>query len=358
MLTGLETPALVLDEPVFQANVNAMAAHAEAHQIGLRPHAKTHKCKAIATAQIKAGALGICTAKLGEAEALAGETIQDILVTSPQVTDAQFERIAALARTIEHLSVTVDHPEMCERLIRALGTAERKPGLFVDIDVGTRRTGAAPGDASTRLARMITEAGFPFRGFQAYAGHVMHIKDRAERAEAAREASFLLQKAVDAAHAVGLSVPVRSGGGTGTYDLDTGHALSELQVGSYIFMDREYLELEQDGLFKPALFVLTTVISANQQGFVTTDAGFKSFATDGPRPWVHAGAPEGSRYFFMGDEHGGVKLPEGATLNPGDRLLITVPHCDPTVNLYDRYHLVRDNALIGTWPIEARGRSQ
>ena len=358
MYADIATPALILDEARFQTNVAAMAAHAALHDIALRPHAKTHKCKTIAEAQIAAGAHGICVAKLGEAEALAGGTVQDILVTSPLVSPAQFERAAALAQTIERLSLVVDHPGICAALLKALAPAGKKPDLFVDLDVGTRRTGAAPGEASTRLARMISEAGFRFAGFQAYAGHVMHLQKRAERAEAAREAGFRLEAAIDAAHAAGLSVPVRTGGGTGTYDMDVGRAYSELQVGSYIFMDREYLEIEHKPLFEPSLFVLTTVISANQKGFVTTDAGFKSFATDGPRPWIHHGAPEGAKYFFMGDEHGGVQLPEAATLAPGDRLLVTVPHCDPTVNLYDRYHLVRDNALIGTWPIEARGRSQ
>jgi D-serine deaminase-like pyridoxal phosphate-dependent protein len=166
----------------------------------------------------------------------------------------------------------------------------------------------------------------------------------------------LLAKSGHAAHII-------SGGGTGTFDIDPdAHVLSELQVGSYIFMDKQYNDVwEKPGdrvPFEVSLFVQTTVISANRPGLATTDAGFKSFATDAGPPLLASGAPNGATYFFFGDEQGGITYPrDGAMLTPGDIVTCIVPHCDPTVNLYDVYHCVRGDTLEAIWPIEARGKS-
>lgn len=364
-LKDIPTPALVLDLDAFEANIKRMADHAASHGIKLRPHAKTHKCSRIAKAQITAGAVGICTAKLGEAEALAAEGIGDILLTSPIVRDDSIQRAIALAGHIERLAVTVDDAQVAQRIADAAAAAETNLDIMVDLDVGTRRTGIAPGDASTALAQQVHQAShLHFRGFQAYAGHVMHIEDYDDRRTAADKAAVELARAVSCAEAAGMTVTDISGGGTGTYDMDAVQGrFTELQVGSYIFMDREYLDLHGpeggEMAFPPSLFVYTTVISANQQGFVTTDGGFKSFATDGPKPMIHAGAPEGAKYFFMGDEHGGVAFKDPSqSLARGAVLQVTVPHCDPTVNLYDAYHCVRGDDVVETWPIEARGKSQ
>jgi D-serine deaminase-like pyridoxal phosphate-dependent protein len=155
-----------------------------------------------------------------------------------------------------------------------------------------------------------------------------------------------------------------SGGGTGTCHIDPdADVLTELQAGSYVFMDREYNDVwtkaGERPPFETSLFVQTTVISANTDGIATTDAGLKSFATDAGVPVIAEGAPEGAAYFYFGDEQGGVlfknkpdKLAVGAVLS------CVVPHCDPTVNLYDHYHVVRGDKLEAIWPIEARGRSQ
>src|SRR5262249_3196691 len=151
--------------------------------------------------------------------------------------------------------------------------------------------------------------------------------------------------------------------GTGTFDIDPdAHVLTELQVGSYIFMDKQYNEVwEKPGdrvPFESSLFVQSTVISANREGLATTDAGFKSFATDAGTPKLSSGAPAGAAYFFFGDEQGGIAYSKDTgSLKPGDVVRCVVPHCDPTVNLYDRYHLVRGDTLEAIWPVDARGRS-
>ncbi len=361
----ISTPALILNLDRFEANLDRMAAHCASNNLILRPHAKTHKCSTIAKAQLKRGAQGICTAKLGEAEALAAEGITDILVTSPQVTDSAFARAIALAKTIDHLCLVVDHPDCVARLNKACAAADFTLTVMVDLNVGTGRTGANVGKASTDLALMVDQSSnLSLRGFQAYAGHVMHIEYFDDRKEAAAQSAAMMRTALDAAAEAGLTIDIVSGGGTGTFDIEPSLGMiTELQAGSYCVMDREYLDLhgpaDPVATFDPALFVDVTIISANQDGYVTTDGGFKSFATDGPKPVIHEGAPDGSKYFFMGDEHGGIKLPDGANGLPlGSRAAITVPHCDPTVNLYDQIHIVQNGQLVDIWPIEARGKSQ
>ncbi|HUB96664.1 MAG TPA: DSD1 family PLP-dependent enzyme, partial [Stellaceae bacterium] len=160
----------------------------------------------------------------------------------------------------------------------------------------------------------------------------------------------------------GIAVPIVTGGGTGTFDLDPeGRIFTELQVGSYVFMDVQYRQALADGRntlpFETALYVGTAVVSANHASHVTTDAGLKSFATEGPPPEPASGAPPGSRYEFFGDEHGRLILPPGSQKPElAARIECVTPHCDPTVNLYDVYHVVDGDRLVEIWPVDARGK--
>jgi D-serine deaminase-like pyridoxal phosphate-dependent protein len=184
-----------------------------------------------------------------------------------------------------------------------------------------------------------------------------------ERRSLSLQAMKELGELRDALTKAGHPPKILSGGGTGTFDIDPdAHVLTELQVGSYIFMDKQYIDVwEKPGErvpFESSLTVQTTVISANRAGLATTDGGFKSFATDAGPPMLASGAPPGAAYFFFGDEQGGITYPrDGALLKPGDVVSCVVPHCDPTVNLYDAYHCVRGDTLEAIWPIEGRGRS-
>jgi D-serine deaminase-like pyridoxal phosphate-dependent protein len=163
--------------------------------------------------------------------------------------------------------------------------------------------------------------------------------------------------------AAGIPCPIVSGGGTGTFNIDPeARVLTELQAGSYIFMDKQYGEVRIANAaplsFEMSLFVQTTVISKTTPGLATTDAGLKSFATEAGAPIISSGAPEGANYFFFGDEQGGIILGGAEKALPlGAVLRCVVPHCDPTVNLYDAYHVVDGDRLVDIWPIEARGRS-
>jgi D-serine deaminase-like pyridoxal phosphate-dependent protein len=356
----LNTPALVVDIEALERNIAAMAAFAAAAGLKLRPHAKTHKSVEIAARQVAAGAVGVCCAKLGEAEALAAGGVENILITSPVVGAAGVERLAALASRSPGLMAAVDHPDAVDALA-ACGAALT---LLVDIDPGIHRTGVADADAAVSLAHKIADAtNLTFGGVQFYCGSQQHIEAFADRREAIAERTAYLTTIIDRLKAEGLAPAIISGGGTGSHAIDLAlRVFTELQVGSYVFMDRQYgdCDLSGDGAarFETALMVDARVISANHPFMVTVDAGFKAFATEAGSPPILAGAPAGSTYHFMGDEHGCVIPPRGeAPPKLGDVVTFAAPHCDPTVNLYEAYHLVRGDTLVAIWPIEARGRS-
>ena len=359
----LPTPALVLDLDAFERNVARMAEHCKVNGLGIRPHSKTHKSVTIAKAQIAAGALGLCCAKLGEAEAMAAGGIESLLITSPVVTAQGIERLIALNAKLPDLMVVIDNPENARMLAAAAAEEKRALKVLVDLDVGLHRTGIRRGADALDLAELIDAAEFlELRGLQAYAGHLMHIHDFAERREKSLGAMKMLGEQRDALKAKGLCCDIVSGGGTGSYNIDPeAKVLTELQGGSYIFMDKQYNDVALGNgasfPFETSLFVQMSVVSNNTRNLATTDAGFKSFSTDAEPPVLFSGAPEGAGYFFFGDEQGGILLPDGAHLPLGSVLTAMTPHCDPTVNLYDAYHVVRGDVLVDIWPIEARGRS-
>ena len=356
----LNTPALIIEVEALERNIATMAAFAKAAGITLRPHAKTHKCAAIAKLQMAAGAVGVCCAKLGEAEALSEAGVTDILITSPVVGPMGVERLVALSARTPGLMATVDHPDA----VAALAATGAPLTLVVDIDPGIHRTGVASPEAALALARQIAAAAnLTFAGVQFYCGSQQHIEDFAARKEAIVERTAYLTGVIEQLTAAGLAPRLITGGGTGTHAIDAELGVfNELQVGSYIFMDRQYndCDLTGDGAarFETSLVVDARVISANTSYMVTVDAGFKAFATEAGSPPMVAGAAEGSEYRFMGDEHGALIPPRGvAPPKLGEVVTFAAPHCDPTVNLYEAFHAVKGDTLVAIWAIEARGRS-
>jgi D-serine deaminase-like pyridoxal phosphate-dependent protein len=361
---ALNTPVLVLDREALGRNIAAMAAFAKHKAIALRPHAKTHKSRDIALLQIAAGAVGICCAKLGEAEAIAaGGGVESILITSPVVTPQAVARLVALNGAIRDLRVAVDNLANAYVLAAAAGAAGQTLKVLIDIDPGIRRTGVASLEAAVDLARYVMiEPALLYLGVQFYAGSQQHIADFGARRAAIEERTSYLKSIVDALTAAGLAPQVVTGGGTGTHriDADLG-VLNELQVGSYVFMDRQYHEcaLTEDGAspYETSLFIDAHVVSANTPGMATIDAGFKAMSTDGGSPTIVSGAPDGASFHFMGDEHGLI-VSRDARFEIGTRVVLGAPHCDPTVNLYDSFHVVSGDRLVDIWPVSARGRSR
>ncbi|MGI9449037.1 MAG: DSD1 family PLP-dependent enzyme [Geminicoccaceae bacterium] len=358
---ALCTPALLIDLDAMERNIAAMAAFCNEHGVKLRPHAKTHKSVEIAKRQLEAGAVGICVTTIGEAERLTAGGIGPLLITSPISTAPKLARLAALQRKAEGLSVVVDSAMAVDDLATIAGDAGKPLSVFVDLGVGLRRTGCADNQAAIRVAQRIARANsLWFGGIQAYAGHLQHIADRTERQRRGEDENRSVNQLREQLDEAGIPVADLTGAGTGTHAIDAaGGLFSELQCGSYIFMDVDYQRIDLRGSeppFEPALFVRTSVISANASDHVTTDAGLKHFATDCGPPKIMRGAPRDAAYRFFGDEHGQVELPSAPDLLPiGTALECLTPHCDPTVNLYDAYHVVRDDRLLDIWPVSARG---
>jgi D-serine deaminase-like pyridoxal phosphate-dependent protein len=354
----LRTPVLVLERDALMRNIAAMAATARRTGIALRPHAKTHKSPDIASLQIKAGAIGICCATIEEAEAMASAGLPGLLITSPMMGEAKFSAVAALNRAAE-VTVTVDHPAQVDGLAAAIQAGDPTLSVVVDLDVGQERTGVVGPAEAVRLAHHIaTEQRLRFAGVQGYAGHAQHVIEPAERKAAAGRAAAAVRNAAAALAEAGLQPTIITGSGTGTHGFDSAGPYTELQVGSYLFMDADYGRIkgeQADGLgFTPSLFVLATVVSVNRSGQVTVDAGTKALATNGPPPAVLVGVAPGATYRFTGDEHGAIVLPPGVAAPPiGARVLIGATHCDPTVNLHAAYHLLNDD-VIERWPILGR----
>jgi len=364
----LQTPALVVDLDTLDANIERMAHHCESQGIALRPHAKTHKCVAIARRQIATGAIGVCCAKLGEAEAMAAGGIQSILLTSPVVTPQSIDRLMKLHAAVPELMLVVDSESNAKALAQACPSPLPPLKVLLDIDPGLHRTGMPPGEEAHRLARLLmSEKHLKFMGMQCYAGHLMHLESFEERRQKSHATLDALATLQGRLAADGIPCEILTGGGTGTFGIDPqARVFTELQAGSYLFMDRQYNEVGGQLIdstvtgipFETSLWVQMSVISCNTPKLATTDAGFKAFATDAETPLLFSGAPEGARYFYFGDEQGGIAFAsDNEWLALGTPLRAITPHCDPTVNLYDFIHVVQGSTLVDIWPIEARGCS-
>ena len=362
-LRELTTPALVLDLEAFEQNVRVYQQQISLHGLRGRPHAKSHKCAEIARRQIAAGAVGVCTASLHEAEAMVGQGIDNILITSPVVGAGKLDRLIELPRRGAAIAVVVDDAEYAASMAAAAHRSGQVLDVLIDVDLGMGRTGINHIESALQLVDTVCDAkGLSYRGIQAYSGRVQHIQEFAERDHIYTGQLRFLSELIAALDKRGLKPATVSGGGTGTLALDCREGLlTEHQAGSYIFMDVEYGEValggtNADAAFVTGLFLHSTVISKNVPGTVTIDAGLKSFATDGPLPRVSAGAPEGTTYSFFGDEHGRLALPTSMDSLPlGSVVAFVTPHCDPTINLHDYLHVVRDDTIVDIWQIVGRG---
>lgn len=363
----LDTPALLLDLDAMARNIARMAQFAAGRGMGLRPHVKTHKSVEIARRQLAAGAIGLSCVTLGEAETMAAAGLPGVLITSPIVTAGKIRRLVELASRAApgDLMVVVDHPRNVDDLAAAAGALAHPLHVLVDYAAGYGRTGAADADAVLALARRIeSHPTLRLRGLQAYAGNIQHIGERERRAAAAAAVRSSVRQVIDAASAAGIRFGIVTGGGTGSHDLDAQDDLfTELQVGSYVFMDADYSAVlagaaasTASTAFDVALLVQAAVVSVNQPGWVTVDAGTKAFATDSGVPLVAGGPLAGAAYVFAGDEHGRLAVDGGQRPQLGDRVEFTTPHCDPTVNLHGVYHVVSGDTLVDIWPVDARGR--
>ena len=360
---ALGTPALVLDLGAMEANIASMAEHARAHGYALRPVAKIHKSVEIARLQVAAGGLGVCCATLAESEVMAEGGIPGVMLFTSVVTGPKLERLAALNARAERLIVVADDPSNVEQLAEAGRRSGRSLQVLVDVDVGGGRTGIADEQRAVELARLVAEAdGLEYAGIQGYVGKHQNTVDYGLRRTRSHELLQPLVRVAERLHTEDLAPRMVSGGGTGTHDFD--HelgVLTEVQAGTYVFMDMNYRDVvmrrDDPHPFRPALSVRTTVVSAAQPGFVVTDAGIKEldaiFGID--HPAILRGAPDGAIYSLVGDDMGRIDFARpGDRLAVGDVVEVMPPHCYQTLSMYSHYHVVRSDDLVDIWPVDAR----
>ncbi|MBP0631651.1 MULTISPECIES: DSD1 family PLP-dependent enzyme [unclassified Cupriavidus] len=362
-LSALSTPALLIELDAFEANLARMAELAERAGVALRPHAKAHKSVAIAQRQVDAGAVGICCQKLSEAYPFAAAGIGSIHLSNEFVGADKAAMAAELARHTR-LSICVDDVRQVSQAGVAAARAGVRIAVLPEVDVGQGRCGVASDEALLALIDAIdAEDALDFGGLQGYHGGIQHIEAWAQRREAAQRAAEATAGYLRALERRGLRCPVVTGGGTGTaeFDLESG-VYTEIQPGSYLFLDGHYGSLEWEGALRPlhSLFVASTVMSAARAGVAVCDVGLKSVAVDSGLPHVWPrDADGGLEYVAANDEHG-VLAVTGADSRDllGERLWLVPGHCDPTANLHDAYACVRGERVEAVWAIEARGLSR
>ena len=359
-LDDVDTPALVIDLDAFERNLARLGERVAGTGVRLRPHAKTHKCAVIALKQIERGAVGVCCQKVSEAEALVNGGVRDVLVTNEIVGAQKLRRLMSLAGTAR-IATCADDAGQIAALDAAAGEAGVTLPVHVEVNMGGNRCGVEPGAPALDLARRIMDAPhLSFAGLQAYHGSAQHLRTWEERQTAIAGAVDKARTTRDLLAADGIACANITGAGTGTFEFETASGVyTELQCGSYIFMDADYgRNLDRDGAktraFEPSLFVWATVMSRPAAERAIVDAGLKALGMDSgpPAVWDEPAAT----YERASDEHGRLAV-TGATnrLKIGDKIKLVPGHCDPTVNLYDWYVGVRGERVETIWPIAARG---
>lgn len=360
----IPTPALLLDLDAFENNIAKMASHLKARQKAFRPHGKTHKCPEVAKALIRAGAIGCCAARLSEAEVFAAAGIPGLLITTAVIGRDKIARAIALATTAPDTIFVVDNRQNVRDINDAAGARGSGEPIKLAVDLFFGRTGIQPGQPAVELAQLIDKLPHvTFVGLQSYDGSAAHTTPfdaRAERTTTtmgkAIETKALLERA-------GIACPMVTAGSTGTYRVDSENpGITELQPGSFVFMDMEYGMIGgPDGTeyrdFKNSLTVVTTIVSRSP-GIAIVDGGYKAFSTD--RPFAPQPVDvDDVTYHWAGDEHGRLDTSKSSRdFQVGDRIEFLPPHVDPTVNLYDNIYALRGDRVEAVWPIAARGKSQ
>ena len=359
----LDTPALCVDLDKMEKNIQTMQAALKKSGLPSRPHAKTHKCAAIAKYQLSTGSIGICCAKLSEAEAMAAQGVDKILMTTSNPSKNKIRRAMALRKSHPEFIQAVDEEQNARDLSAAAKEAGVVANVVIDVAVGTR-SGIPAGDA-LQLAQLIDKLpNLKLRGILSYDGGVQHAKGFANRKQRALDAIEPNAKAFEAMKKAGLNVEIFSGGGTGTYNIMPGvPGFTDLQVGSYLFMDMQDLAIGSENGdevytdFAPSLTVLTTVKNNRFPDRLTTDAGAKALTLNTPTAGV-IGEPGMQTTPVRTSSAASGSRARLRKPTVGDLLEVIVPHCDPVVNEYDQIYGIRNEKVEAVWPITARGKSQ
>jgi len=360
-LVEYDTPALVLDIEVAESNIKRMGEYFQGKKAHLRPHVKVHKSPLLAHKQIAAGAKGITCAKLSEAEVMANSGIDDILIANEIVGSDKLRRLAHLARRCR-VTVLVDDLINANQMSKIASEMNSKIGVLVELNLGSDlsgildRCGVLPGQPAVELARELVKLkNIEFRGLMGYEGSLRKFTDFESKRAAVRNALGRLVETKDLVQDTGLNVGEVSCGGTWSYRIASEiHGVTEIQAGSYVFMDTSY---QKNGIdFDFALTVLTRVISRPRSEKIIVDAGLKTISADSGLPTVK-NMPE-VECVGLNAEHGHFKLGKESNLSVGQRIELLPTHVDTTVCLHDNYVIVRRGEVETILEIACRGKLQ
>ncbi|WP_162416724.1 DSD1 family PLP-dependent enzyme [Cyclobacterium roseum] len=360
----LETPSLCLELEVMESNLKKVHQKLQGTGIGVRPHIKTHKTPALARMQMEAGAVGVCAAKLSESEAMLENGISDVLMTGVNVSPGKIKKAMQLRKKHSGFIQAVDNPQNAADLQEAARAAGIIAEVVVDLDV-INRSGVPTGKPALALAQQVDRSpNLRFMGILAYDGGAQHVKGFAPRKARTDRTFEPVVETYESLVKSGLNVEIFSGAGTGTYNMmGDVPGFTDVQVGSYLFMDAQYMAIgsdQNDKLyddFDPSLTVMTTVINTNHPHRLVTDSGAKAFTINKPSGIVIGELD--FTYNAGSDEYGTVTYSQAnREYRVGDRLEVIVPHCDPVVNLYDRIYGIRRGKVEVILPVLARGMSR
>ena len=355
----LPTPCMVVDLEMFNANVQHMAETAKANGINVRPHVKIHKSVDVAKRQIAAGAIGLTCATIAEAELFSGVGIQGVLWTKQPVSFNNIQRAVALAKKDPTFMLVTDDAQVVDWLEAAAAAHNAKLKILVSVYAGMARQGIDGGQPAVDLAQQISSSKrMQFEGFMAYSGNAAHTKGFEARRKASMDVLAGARESKSLALKAGLPVNIMTGGSTGTYNIDHETGLSELESGTYVFMDTEYFivggkdgDMNRYNDWQPALTVMATVDSQHHPNIITTDYGTKALAkkTDEVKgmPWLEVGTG--------GAEYGALKWKDGEQAPKlGDRIEIYCTNLDQSTNAFDRYYVAQGDKIVDVWPIMGR----
>jgi D-serine deaminase-like pyridoxal phosphate-dependent protein len=346
---ALATPALLLDLEIARANIKTMAERLRG-RAAIRPHVKSHKCAEIARLQLAAGAIGLTTATVWEAAAMAQSGFTDFLIANEIVGEEKIKKLAQTALQAR-VTVAVDDATNAEAIAAAALAAGCKIGVLIEIDVGMGRCGVRTQTDACALAERVSRlSSLQLRGVMGYEGHCVLEQDRAIRGQKAATAMERLLGFRDALASAGFVGEVVSAGGTGTFDLTGLHAgVTEIQAGTYVFSDATRRGILPD--FAVGLTVLATVVSRHANSFVI-DAGKKTVGVDYSTPAIVGGT---ATVRVTAEEHMICDAGPDCSLRVGDTVEVVPGYCPTTVNVHDVYHVVEQGVVKEIWPILARG---
>ncbi|HYE84362.1 MAG TPA: DSD1 family PLP-dependent enzyme [Clostridia bacterium] len=350
-IQNIETPALLLDIDIFNNNVNRIMERLKDKTVKLRPHFKTHKCTAISKILIEKGAKGITCSKLSEAEVLAEAGIQDILIANQIVDPVKIERLTQLCKKSK-ITVCVDCKENIEKLSEIAGKNGVVLFCLIEFDLGMSRCGVDTFEEVLELAKTINASdSLEFEGIQAYAGHNSHVLDKEKREKTAMILENKIADLIKYLNDNDVKINQISGGSTGTSYIDANSDIyTELQAGSFVYMDQEYIRLNPG--YNCALTVLSSVISVHKDRIVT-DTGAKSCTTEQGLPTVRE-LPEAP--ISLSEEHGTIKVKDH-NYKLLDKIAYIPTHCCTTINLYDKMYIVRGDDVLEVYKVDGSFKS-